>query len=112
MPHLQKPLTPYHQLLKNSTLERGRGVHGRAQHDGKETDERRVAAAATARVGDRRERLDAMHRRVPPYRLLRAKRRSCYQKMKTPKSPKLLQNSCETIMNPFSMTDTLFHRIP
>jgi hypothetical protein len=21
MPHLQKPLTPYHQLLKNSTLE-------------------------------------------------------------------------------------------
>ena len=42
-------------------------MHGRAQHDGKETDERRVAAAATARVGDRRERLDAMHCRVPPY---------------------------------------------
>jgi len=49
-------------------------VHSRAQHDGEEAEERRVAAAATARVGDRRERLDAMHRHVPPYRCSEAAR--------------------------------------
>jgi hypothetical protein len=43
------------------------GVHSRAQHDGEETEARIVAVAATVRVGDRRERLDAMHCRVPPY---------------------------------------------
>jgi hypothetical protein len=43
-------------------------VHGHEQHDGKESVERIVAAAATARVGDRRERLYAMHCRVPLYR--------------------------------------------
>jgi len=42
-------------------------MHSRAQHDGEEADERIAAFVATARVGDRRERLDAMHRRVSPY---------------------------------------------
>ena len=49
-------------------------MHSRAQHDGEEAEERRVAAAATARVGDRRERLDAMHRHVPLYRCSEAAR--------------------------------------
>jgi hypothetical protein len=52
----------------------GSGVHSRAQHDGKEADTRRVTAAATAQVGDRRERLDAMHRRALPYRCSEAAR--------------------------------------
>ena len=52
----------------------GLGVHGRDQHDGEEAEARRVAAAATTRVGDHRERLDAMHRRVPPYRCCEATR--------------------------------------
>ncbi len=43
-------------------------MHNRAQYDGEEADARRVAAAATARVRDHRERLDAMHHHVPPYR--------------------------------------------
>jgi len=64
-------------LLKRSVrpyARGGQGVHGRKQHDGKEADERRVAAAATVRVGDRRERLDAVHCRVPPYRCSEAAR--------------------------------------
>jgi len=64
-------------LLKRSVrpyARGGRGVHGRKQHDGKEADKRRVAAAATVRVGDRRERLDAVHCRVPPYRCSEAAR--------------------------------------
>ena len=60
-------------------------VHSRAQHDGEEADARREAAAATARVGDRRERLDATHRHVPPYRCSEAA--LCYHRMKTLKSP-------------------------
>jgi hypothetical protein len=47
-------------------------MHDRTQHDGEEADARRVAAAATARVRDHRERLDAMHRHVPPYRCSKA----------------------------------------
>jgi hypothetical protein len=51
-----------------------RGVHSRAQHDGEEAEARIVAAAATARVGDRRERLDACI--VVPIPLVAAKRRA------------------------------------
>jgi len=47
-------------------------VHGRAQHDGEEAEERIVAAAATARVGDRRERLDAIASSRPSLSLLRS----------------------------------------
>ncbi len=47
-------------------------MHGHEHHDGKESIERIVAAAATARVGDRRERLNAMRRHVPPYRCCEA----------------------------------------
>ncbi len=49
-------------------------MHVREQHDGEEAEERILAAVATAWVGNRLERLDDIHRRVPPCRCSEAAR--------------------------------------
>jgi len=63
--HSRQPNRRRHARVTPAPADEG---HGRAQHDGKEADERTAASVATARVGDRLERLDDMHRHVPPDR--------------------------------------------
>ncbi len=65
--HSRQPNRRRHARVTPAPADEG---HGRAQHDGKEADERTAASVATARVGDRRERLDDMHCCVTPYSLL------------------------------------------
>ena len=65
--HSRQPNRRRHARVTPAPADEG---HGRAQHDGKEADERTAASVATVRVGDRRECLDDMHCRVTPYSLL------------------------------------------
>ncbi len=87
--HSRQPNRRRHARVTPAPADEGRG---RAQHDGKEADERTAAAVATARVGDRRECLDAMHRHVPPDRCSEAAR--MIPKNENPEKP---YNNCNNV---------------